>query len=90
MKLVGNYKDDIKSLITGSLQYEPIDLNEFSETHLIKLSVFSNNINFEGDYILQKDVDYYYKDEWVSVDNLKVMAAFSRDNADGYISRRKT
>ena len=27
--------------------------------------------------------DYYYKDEWVSVDNLKVMAAFSRDNADG-------
>lgn len=27
--------------------------------------------------------DYYYKDEWASVDDLKVMAAFSRDNADG-------
>ena len=27
--------------------------------------------------------DYYYKDEWSTIDNLKVMAAFSRDNADG-------
>ena len=27
--------------------------------------------------------DYYYKDEWAKIPNLKVMTAFSRDNADG-------
>ena len=27
--------------------------------------------------------DYYYKDEWAQIKNLKVMAAFSRDQEDG-------
>ena len=27
--------------------------------------------------------DYYFKDEWPNYKNLKVMAAFSRDNEDG-------